>query len=152
MAASYVDLLAPRTCQATTFASLEGNRGLVIARSLPFASLCAHHLLPFVGTATVGYLPGERLLGLSKLARAVAMFAARPQVQEDMTQQVAGWLEETLPDSTGVGVLVTAEHLCMTVRGAQARGASTLTTAWRGRLVDDASARTEFLSLARGQW
>jgi GTP cyclohydrolase I len=110
--------------------------------------LCAHHVLPFVGTATVGYRPGSRLLGLSKLARVVAMFACRLQVQEDLTQQIAGWLDDTLPDHRGAGVVVTAQHLCMTVRGAEAHGASTVTTAWRGALAVEAQLRAEFLTLA----
>jgi GTP cyclohydrolase I len=148
MVASYRDLLTPKRFEATTFPNDEQHQDLVISRSVPFASLCAHHLLPFVGTATVGYRPGGRLLGLSKLARVVEMFACRLQVQEDMTQQIAKWLDETLPDHGGAGVVVTAEHLCMTVRGATAHGASTVTTAWRGELARDAMLRAEFLALA----
>jgi GTP cyclohydrolase I len=148
MSASYAELLSPRPFDATTFPNAERHRGMVIARSVPFAALCAHHLLPFLGTATVGYLPGEQLLGLSKLARCVELFASRLQVQEDLTEQIAGWLQATLPDAGGVGVIVGAEHLCMSVRGAQVRGASTVTTAWRGRLAEETAARAEFLSLA----
>ncbi|GAA4466412.1 GTP cyclohydrolase I [Phytohabitans houttuyneae] len=148
MVASYRDLLTPRPFEATTFSNHELHRDLVISRSVPFTSLCAHHVLPFIGTATVGYRPGTRLLGLSKLARVVEMFACRLQVQEDMTQQIAGWLDETVPDHGGAGVVITAEHLCMTIRGAEARGASTVTTAWRGELARDAALRAEFLSLA----
>jgi GTP cyclohydrolase I len=148
MVASYRDLLTARPFDATTFANDKGHHDLVISRSVPFASLCAHHVLPFVGTATVGYRPGSRLLGLSKLARVVDMFSRRMQVQEDMTQQIAGWFDETLSDHRGVGVVVTAEHLCMTVRGAEAHGASTVTTAWRGDLASDPQLRVEFLGLA----
>jgi len=148
MVASYRDLLTPRPFEATTFPNDQLHQDFVISRSVPFVSLCAHHVLPFVGTATVGYRPGSRLLGLSKLARVVEMFACRLQVQEDMTQQVAGWLETTLPDHGGVGVVVTAEHLCMTVRGAEAHGTSTVTTAWRGDLAHDVQLRAEFLTLA----
>jgi GTP cyclohydrolase I len=151
MVASYRDLLTPRPFEATTFPNDEQHRDLVISRSVPFTSLCAHHVLPFIGTATVGYRPGTRLLGLSKLARVVEMFACRLQVQEDMTQQIAGWLDTTLPDHGGAGVVITAEHLCMTVRGAAARGASTVTTAWRGELARDAALRAEFLTLATGR-
>jgi GTP cyclohydrolase IA len=148
MVASYRELLSPRPFEATTFPNEQFHRDFVISRSVPFVSLCAHHVLPFVGTATVGYRPGSRLLGLSKLARVVELFACRLQVQEDMTQQVAGWLETTLPDHGGVGVVVTAEHLCMTVRGAEAHGTSTVTTAWRGDLAQDPQLRAEFLTLA----
>ncbi len=148
MVASFRDLVTPKSFEATTFPNEEQHSDLVISRSVPFASLCAHHVLPFVGTTTLGYRPGSRLLGLSKLARVVEMFACRLQVQEDMTQQIAGWLDETLPDHGGVGVLVTAEHLCMSVRGAAARGASTVTTAWRGELARNAALRAEFLTLA----
>jgi GTP cyclohydrolase I len=148
MAVSYAELLSPRQFDATTFPTDEAHQGMVVARSVSFASLCAHHLLPFVGTATVGYLPGARLLGLSKLARVVEMFAGRLQVQEKLTGQLAAWLEVTLPCAKGIGVIVSAEHLCTTVRGVRALGSSVVTTAWRGRFVDDPAARAEFLSLA----
>lgn len=147
MAAAYAELLTPREFTLTTFPNEESHHDLVIARSVPFTSICAHHLLPFVGRAHVGYLPGSRILGLSKLARPVEMFAARPQVQEDMTQQIASWLIEQVA-ADGVGVVITAEHLCMTLRGAEAHGATTVTTAWRGVLTDDRQARGEFLALA----
>jgi GTP cyclohydrolase I len=147
MAAAYAELLTPQEFEATTFPNKESHRDLVIARGIPFTSICAHHLLPFVGTAHVGYLPGARILGLSKLARVVELFAARPQVQEDMTQQIATWLERRV-EATGVGVMVTAEHLCMTRRGAEAHGATAVTTAWRGVLADDSQVRGEFLALA----
>lgn len=148
MVASYQELLTPRPFEATTFANDEQHHDLVLSRGMPFASLCAHHVLPFVGTASVGYLPGSRLLGLSKLARVVEMFACRLQVQEDMTQQIASWLATTLVDDGGIGVILTAEHMCMSVRGARAHGASTVTAAWRGRLADDPTARAEFVTLA----
>jgi GTP cyclohydrolase I len=151
MVASYRELLTAKPFEATTFPNEEQHRDLVISRLVPFTSLCAHHVLPFIGTVTVGYRPGSRILGLSKLARVVEMFACRLQVQEDMTQQIAGWLDETLPDHGGVGVVVTAEHLCMTVRGAEAHGASTVTTAWRGDLARDQLLRAEFLTLASGR-
>lgn len=151
MVASYRELLTAKPFEATTFPNEEQHRDLVISRLVPFTSLCAHHVLPFIGTVTVGYRPGTRILGLSKLARVVEMFACRLQVQEDMTQQIAGWLDETLPDHGGVGVVVTAEHLCMTVRGAEAHGASTVTTAWRGDLARDQLLRAEFLALASGR-
>jgi GTP cyclohydrolase I len=109
--------------------------------------LCEHHLLPFVGTAAVGYLPGARILGLSKLARVVELFARRPQVQERMTKQIGSWLESHLHPQ-GVGVVIRAEHTCMTLRGVRAHGATTVTSAMLGTLRDDPRSRAEFLSLA----
>jgi GTP cyclohydrolase I len=122
----------------------------VVARSIPFASLCQHHLLPFCGLAHVGYLPGDRILGLSKLARVVELFARDLQTQERLTGQVAGWLQERL-DPRGVGVVLEAEHSCMTVRGVQAPGVRTVTSALRGRVRDDPRTRSEFLSLTLAQ-
>lgn len=148
MVASFQELLSPRPFEATTFANDEQHHDLVLSREVPFTSLCAHHVLPFVGTATVGYLPGSRLLGLSKLARVVEMFACRLQVQENMTQQIASWLATTLGDHEGIGVILTAEHMCMSRRGARAHGTSTVTAAWRGRLAEDPAARAEFVTLA----
>jgi GTP cyclohydrolase I len=107
-------------------------------------------MLPFLGVAHVGYLPGERILGLSKLARVVEMFACRPQVQERLTKQVADWLQTNLAPR-GIGVVLEAEHLCMTMRGVQANGTSTVTSALHGQLRDDASSRAEFFALAVGQ-
>lgn len=148
MAGAYAELLTLEGFEATTFPNTASHHDLVIARAIPFTSICAHHLLPFVGIAHVGYLPGAQILGLSKLARVVELFAARPQVQEDMTQQIASWLDRQV-DAVGVGVMVTAEHLCMTRRGAEAHGATAATTAWRGALAEDHHLRQEFLSLAQ---
>jgi GTP cyclohydrolase I len=147
MARAYAEMFRPRPFEMTTFANDEGYDEMVLARDIPFTSVCEHHLLPFTGTATVGYLPGERILGLSKLARVVELFAKRPQVQERMTQQIAGWLDEHLL-ARGVGVVLSAEHTCMTVRGVQARGSSTTTSALLGRVREDARTRAEFLALA----
>jgi GTP cyclohydrolase I len=147
VARAYSELLSPREFGLTTFPNDEGYDELVVARDIPFTSLCEHHLLPFVGTASVGYLPGARILGLSKLARVVELFARRPQVQERMTKQVASWLDQHLRPR-GVGVVVRAEHTCMTLRGVQARGATTVTSALLGTLRDDARSRAEFLGLA----
>ena len=121
----------------------------MIARSIPFHSLCEHHLLPFHGVAHVGYLPGERIIGLSKLARVVELFARRLQVQERLTVQVARWLEEELRPR-GVGVVIEAEHLCMSLRGVQKPGALTITSALHGAVRDDARTRQEFLALTGG--
>ncbi len=147
MARAYAEMFRPRPFDLTTFPNDEGYDELVIARSLPVLSVCEHHLLPFVGIAHVGYLPGERILGLSKLARVVEHFARRPQVQERLTQQVADWLHSHL-SPRGVGVVVEAEHLCMTVRGVQAAGSTTVTSALHGVLRQDAAARAEFFALA----
>jgi GTP cyclohydrolase I len=118
-----------------------------VSRDIPFQSLCEHHLLPFTGLAHIGYLPGARLLGLSKMARVVEHFSRRLQVQERLTTQVATWLSEHLR-SRGVGVIVVAEHTCMTIRGVQASGSRTVTSALRGLLRDDPRSRAEFLALA----
>src|SRR5918998_348233 len=119
MARAYAELLTPRDFALTTFDNAEGYDELVLARSIPIRSVCEHHLLPFVGVAHVGYLPGDRILGLSKLARVVEMFAHGAQVQERLTKQIADWLN-TRMQPRGVGVVIEAEHLCMTLRGVQA--------------------------------
>ncbi|MFJ9419398.1 MULTISPECIES: GTP cyclohydrolase I FolE [unclassified Streptomyces] len=147
MARAYAELFSPRPFDLTTFPNDEGYDELVLARSIPVRSVCEHHLLPFVGTAHVGYLPGRRILGLSKLARVVEHFACRPQVQERLTKQVADWLETQL-EPKGVGVVIEAEHSCMTLRGVQATGSSTLTSTLLGTLRNDARSRSEFLALA----
>lgn len=147
VAASYAELLGPPPFDLTTFPNDEGYDELVLATGIPVQSLCKHHLLPFTGTAAIGYLPGERILGLSKLARVLALFACDLQVQERLTQQVADWLQENLAPR-GVGVVLRAEHLCMSLRGVRARGATTTTSALHGALRDDARSRQEFLSLA----
>ena len=146
MARAYAEMLTPPSFEPTTFPNDEGYDELVLARSIPVRSLCEHHALPFVGVAHVGYIPGERILGLSKLARVVEMFARRPQVQERLTQQVADWLQTHLAPR-GVGVVIEAEHLCMTMRGVRATGTSTVTSAVHGLLRDDARSRSEFFAL-----
>jgi GTP cyclohydrolase I len=148
VAAAYAELLTPLEFEVTTFPNTEGYDELVVARNIPFASLCEHHLIPFVGVATVAYLPGDRIVGLSKLARVVEHFARRLQVQERMTVQIADWLEAEL-DPKGVGVVLDAEHFCMTIRGVQKPGARTTTSALRGRVRDDARTRAELLALTR---
>jgi GTP cyclohydrolase IA len=150
MSHAYAEMLRPRPFDLTTFPNDEAYDELVVARSIPVQSVCEHHMLPFVGVAHVGYLPGARILGLSKLARVVELFARRPQVQERLTQQVADWLETNLAPR-GVGVVVEAEHLCMTVRGVRAPGATTVTSALHGQLRADAASRVEFFALANQQ-
>ncbi len=148
VARSYAEMLTPEPFSLTTFDNDEGYDELVLVRDIPFSSLCEHHLLPFVGTAHVAYLPARRILGLSKLARVVELYSRRLQVQERMTQQVADWLTDELAPR-GVGVVVEAEHMCMRLRGARATGTRTVTSALRGRLRDDPRTRGEFLSLVR---
>ena len=149
MASAYAELLSPRSFDLTTFANDEEYDELVLARGIPVHSVCEHHMLPFLGTAYVGYLPGQRILGLSKLARVVELFARRPQVQERLTKQVADWLQLHL-QPRGVGVVVEAEHTCMTLRGVRAGGASTITSALLGVLREDPRSRAEFLALTTG--
>jgi GTP cyclohydrolase I len=146
VAAAYAELLTPREFNLTTFPNDERYDELVLARDIPFHSLCQHHMLPFKGVAHIGYLPGERILGLSKLARVVELFARRLQVQERLTKQVADWLEAHLHPK-GVGVVLEAEHLCMSLRGVQADGARTVTSALHGLLRNDPRTRAEFFSL-----
>ena len=148
VARSYGELLSGRQFDLTTFPNDEGYDELVIARDIPLQSLCEHHLLPFSGTAHIGYLPGERILGLSKLARVLEMIARDLQVQERLTQQVADWLQEHLAPR-GIGVVVEAEHLCMSLRGVRATGSRTVTSALHGVLRSDARSRAEFFALTR---
>ena len=145
MARAYAEMFSPRPFDLTTFPNDAGYDELIIARAIPVRSVCEHHLLPFVGVAHVGYLPGDRILGLSKLARVVELFARRPQVQERLTQQIADWLQEQVAPR-GVGVVIEAEHLCMTVRGVGASGTTTVTSALHGQLREAAS-RAEFFTL-----
>jgi len=149
MARAYAELLHPRSFDLTTFPNDEGYDELVLARDIPVRSVCEHHMLPFVGVAHVGYLPGARILGLSKLARVVELHAHRPQVQERLTTQIADWLHTHL-HTRGVGVVVETEHMCMTLRGVRAAGTTTITSSVRGALRDDPRSRAEFLALTTG--
>ena len=145
MAAAYAALLTARPFEMTTFPNDENYDELVVVRSIPVQSVCEHHFLPFTGIAHVGYVPGERIVGLSKLARVVEMFARRPQVQERLTQQIANWLDDHLAPR-GVGVVVIAEHSCMTLRGVQAAGTTTSTSSVRGLLRESPQSRAEFFA------
>ena len=145
MARAYAEMLSPRSFDLTTFANDEGYDELVLARAIPVHSVCEHHMLPFPGIAHVGYLPGQRILGLSKLARVVELFARRPQVQERLTTQIADWLQTHL-QPRGVGVVIDAEHLCMTVRGVRSGATSTITSTLLGTLREDPRSRAEFLA------
>jgi GTP cyclohydrolase I len=146
MARAYAELFTPRPFSMTTFPNDEGYDELVLARAIPVRSVCEHHLLPFTGVAHVGYLPGQRILGLSKLARVVEHFSRRPQVQERMTKQIGDWLYTCLRPR-GVGVVIEAEHTCMTLRGVQAMGSRTVTSTLLGTLREDPRSRQEFFAL-----
>jgi GTP cyclohydrolase IA len=146
VAQAYAELLTPVPFSPTTFPNEEGYDELILVRDIPFQSLCAHHLLPFHGAAHIAYLPGERIIGLSKLGRVIDLFARDLQLQERLTTQVADWLEKQLKPR-GVGVIVQAEHLCMSLRGVQKPEALTVTSALRGTVKDDPRTRQEFLSL-----
>jgi GTP cyclohydrolase I len=128
-----------------TFPNAEGYSQMVAVTGIPFHSTCAHHFLPFFGTAHVAYLPGTRVVGLSKLARVVDFYARRPQVQERMTEQVADLLQRRL-DPAGAMVLIQARHLCMEARGVAKAGALTTTSTIRGAFQDERT-RQEFLAL-----
>jgi len=147
VAMSFVELLTPKPFTMTTFPNDSAYDEMVIVRDVAFHSLCAHHLLPFVGTAHVAYIPGQRVVGLSKLARVVEYFARKPQTQERLTNEIADAVESTLAPR-GVGVVMEASHLCMSLRGVQAPGARTVTSAVTGLFRDDPTTRSEFLMLA----
>jgi len=147
VAKAYAEFLTPQAFSPTTFPNDEGYDELVVARGIPFNSLCEHHMLPFHGVAHVGYLPGDRIVGLAKLGRVVELFARRLQVQERLTADVAAWIDEHL-EPKGVGIVVEAEHLCMSLRGVQKPGTVTVTSALRGLVRDDPRTRQEFLALA----
>lgn len=149
MATAYAELLTAEPFDFTTFPNTEGYDELVLVQDLPMTSVCEHHMLPFTGVAHIGYLPGDRILGLSKLARLVELYSRRTQTQERLTKQIAEHLQTQL-DPRGVGVVVEAEHTCMSLRGIRAVGARTVTSAMLGTLRSDPSSRAEFLALTRG--
>jgi GTP cyclohydrolase IA len=147
VADAFIELLTPKPMVLTTFPNDEDYDELVLVRSIPFRSLCEHHLLPFSGVGHIAYLPGERIVGLSKLARILEHFASDFQVQERLTKQVADLLQERLAPR-GVGVVLEAEHMCMTLRGVRSTGSTTVTSAFYGSLREDPRTRAEFMSLA----
>lgn len=148
MVAAYAELLTAEPFEFTTFPNTEQYDELVLVQDIPVRSVCEHHMLPFTGVAHVGYLPGDRILGLSKFARLVQLVSSRAQTQERLTKQVADHLQAQLAPR-GVGVVVEAEHTCMSLRGVRAPGTRTVTSALLGTLRSDPSSRAEFLSLAR---
>jgi GTP cyclohydrolase I len=147
VAGALAELLTPLPFTMTTFPNTEGYDELVLARGIPFHSLCQHHLLPIVGVAHVGYLPNGRIVGLSKIARAVDHFARGLQVQERLTSQIASCLQDGLKPK-GVGVVLEAEHMCMSLRGVAKPGTTTVTSTLLGAMRHDARSRQEFLVLA----
>jgi GTP cyclohydrolase I len=149
VARAFSEMLTSREFDARTFPNDEAYDELVVVKDIPFTSLCEHHLLPFIGRAHVAYLPGERIIGLSKLARVVERFSRRLQVQERLTAQIADWLCSEL-GPRGVGVVMEAEHMCMSVRGVKVPGTMTKTSALRGSLRNDPRTRQEFLLLVEG--
>jgi GTP cyclohydrolase IA len=148
MAHALIEMTSGPPFELTTFPNDQGYDELVLVRDIAVRSLCEHHMLPFVGVAHIGYLPDDRILGLSKFARMVELHARRPQTQERLTKSVADHLREEL-EPRGVGVVIEAEHTCMSLRGARSPGARTTTSALFGRLRDDPSSRAEFLALTR---
>ena len=146
MAKAYAELMTPAPFTLTTFENDGRYQELLLVRSIPFTSICEHHLLPFVGTADVGYLAGGRIAGLSKLARAVQHMARRPHVQERLTEEIASWLHDRL-DARGVGVFMRAEHTCMTWRGVAAVGTQTISQAYTGHLHESPEERNAFRAL-----
>ncbi|WP_322937751.1 GTP cyclohydrolase I FolE [Nocardioides bizhenqiangii] len=148
MAHALIEMTSGSDFELTTFPNEEGYDELVLVGGVPVQSLCEHHMLPFVGVAHIGYLPGARILGLSKFARMVELHARRPQTQERLTKRIADHLQEELGPH-GVGVVIEAEHTCMSLRGARTPGARTTTSALYGRLRDDPRSRAEFLALTR---
>ncbi|MCZ2402753.1 GTP cyclohydrolase I [Paenarthrobacter sp. Z7-10] len=140
---AFTEMLTPRPTTWTTFPNDEGYHDLVLVKNVPFHSLCQHHLLPFRGVAHLGYLPGDRLFGLSKLARGLEHFARDLQVQERLTQQLADWLVQTL-NPRGVGVVLEAEHTCMSLRGVLSSGTITRTSTFDGELSTSGPLRSQF--------
>ncbi|MHB8529344.1 MAG: GTP cyclohydrolase I FolE [Caulobacteraceae bacterium] len=154
VARAYLELFAgygidPKAYMERTFEEVGGYDELVVLRDIPVVSFCEHHMLPVIGRAHVGYLPTDRVVGISKLARVVHGFARRLQIQEKLTADIARAIDEVLKPK-GVGVVIEAEHSCMTLRGVNTPGASLTTSRLTGVIRDDARTREEFLRLARG--
>ena len=131
------------------FEEVAGYDDMVLVRDIPFSSHCEHHMVPFIGTAHVAYYPSEGVVGLSKLARVVDVFAKRLQTQETMTAQIVEAIEDSL-NPRGVAVLIDAEHMCMSMRGVQKQGSSTITTRFTGIFRDEPSEQARFMSMLQG--
>ena len=154
MVKSYRELFAgydvePRAYLERTFEEVAGYDQLVVLRDIRVVSFCEHHMLPVIGRAHVGYLPTHRVVGISKLARVVAGFGRRLQIQEKLTAEIAQAIQEIL-EPQGVGVVIEAEHSCMTLRGVNTPGAKLTTSALLGVVRDDPRTREEFLGLVKG--
>ena len=134
---------------ATVFEEVEGYDDMVLVKDIPFTSHCEHHMVPFVGKAHVAYFPAEGVVGLSKLARVVEVFARRLQTQETMTAQITDTIDNALKPR-GIAVLIEAENMCMSMRGVQKQGASTITTRFTGVFRDDPAEQARFFSMVRG--
>jgi GTP cyclohydrolase I len=145
VARMYEEILGDNDFAPTVFTN-PGYDEMVVEREMPFYSLCEHHMLPFFGKVSVAYLPGDKIIGLSKIPRLVDVFARRLQVQERLTDQIAKVLEEIL-DPRGVAVAVTGFHLCMAMRGVEKQASMTTTTAFTGYFEKDRDQRKEFLTL-----
>lgn len=133
-----------------TFSEVAGYNDIVLERDISFHSHCEHHMVPFIGRAHVAYLPSGKVLGLSKIARVVEVFARRLQTQEALTAQIANAIQDAL-EPRGVAVMIEAEHLCMAMRGVRSSGASTLTTQFSGAFMDNPAEQARFLMLVRGR-
>jgi GTP cyclohydrolase I len=138
----------PRDILDRVFEEVEGYQDMVLVRDIPFHSHCEHHMAPFVGKAHIGYYPSGGVIGLSKLARVVEVFARRLQTQETMTAQIADAIEDSLKPR-GVAVLIEAEHMCMSMRGVQKQGSSTMTSQYRGLFRDDPAEQVRFFTMAK---
>lgn len=141
---------APEDVLGRTFEEVAGYDDMVLVKDIPFYSHCEHHMVPIIGKAHIAYLPDGRVLGLSKIARVVDIFARRLQTQETMTAQIARSIDETL-QPRGVAVLIEAEHMCMAMRGIQKQGSSTLTSTFTGAYRMDAAEQARFMTLVRGR-
>lgn len=148
VADAFIEMLTPEDFDFTTFPNDENYDDMVVEIDIPIHSLCEHHMLPFFGVAHIAYIPADRILGISKLARVARMFAHDLQVQERLTAQIANYLDDSL-SPRGVGVVIEAEHMCQSLRGVKAAGARTVTSALRGIMRTDLRTREEFLSLTR---
>ena len=139
----------PAEILSTVFEDVEGYDDMVLVKDIPFTSHCEHHMVPFVGKAHIGYFPAEGVVGLSKLARVVEVYARRLQTQETMTAQITDAIDTALKPR-GIAVLIEAEHMCMSMRGVQKQGASTITTRFTGVFRDDPAEQVRFMSMVRG--
>jgi len=142
--------LDPEEALGRTFEEVAGYDDIVLVKDIPFFSHCEHHMVPIIGKAHVAYLPNGKVLGLSKIARVVEIFGRRLQTQETMTAQVAGAIDDAL-HPRGVAVMIEAEHMCMSMRGVQKQGSTTITTAFKGAFKTDPHEQVRFMTLIRGR-